>query len=155
VLQSHDQDLIVVSYALAKSKVPVVATNNDSGLLLLNHIGVISANVAAREGDSATAFGSTGTFSQFTGRASAGQGSSNPFKSTTAKVGAMRLRKGQYYATTSNTPLSTISSIALKPAIDPTGAGGRGQAQAIGSEGGVAIYIVGDRKLTELVMLPP
>ena len=54
-----------------------------------------------------------------------------------------------------STPLGIIKSISLKPAVDATGAGGRGLAQCIGSGGDAAVYILGDRSLTELVMLPP
>ncbi len=353
VLQSHDRDLITVSYQLKTSTTPVVTTSNDTGLLLLDHAGAIGANLAAREGASATAFAGSGTFGQFTGRAAAGQGSTIHFgalftptigpsvtgifrmttdgvtKATTAAVGSpapgaganfasfpslssigsdalfkatltgaaaineglwrgpatlllrkgdavdavnlpgvkfgstlrfwpagstqvivqvtltgtgvsatsnqalvlrqangaylvllrtgnaapgcgpakvlaisavdvnpvtgryvvlgtlsgalatanqalwsgnpalgddttsqilrqpvLRLRKGQNY-TTENTPQSLVRSITLTPAIDTTGAGGRGLAQCIGSGGDIAVYILGDRSLTELVMLPP
>lgn len=353
VLQSHDRDLITVSYRLKTSTTPVVTTSTDTGLLLLDHAGAIGANLAAREGASVAAFASSGTFGQFTGRAAAGQGSTIHFgalftptiglsvtgifrmtsdgvtKATTAAVGSpapgaganfasfpalssigsdalfkatltgaaaineglwrgpatlllrkgdavdavnlpgvkfgsilrfwpagstqvivqvaltgtgvsaknnqalvlrqadgaylvllrtghaapgcgpakvlaisavdvnpvtgryvvlgtlsgalatanqalwsgnpalgddttsqilrqpvLRLRKGQNY-TTENTPQSTVRSITLRPAIDATGAGGRGLAQCIGSSGDIAVYMLGDRGLTELVMLPP
>lgn len=64
----------------------------------------------------------------------------------------LTLRKGNAYSTAS-TPQSTIRSITLKPAIDPTGAGGRGLAQALGASGDIALFITGDRKLTEVVLL--
>jgi hypothetical protein len=70
------------------------------------------------------------------------------------RLPVLRLRKGMTY-TTANTPLSVVRSIAFKPAADATGAGGRGLAQAIGSNGDLAVYLVGDRKLTELVLLTP
>jgi hypothetical protein len=66
----------------------------------------------------------------------------------------LRLRKGQIYRT-ENTPQSLVRSLTLKPATDTTGAGGRGLAQCIGANGDVAVYILGDRSLTEPVMLPP
>ncbi|MDH4474974.1 MAG: hypothetical protein QE274_00745 [Verrucomicrobiaceae bacterium] len=64
----------------------------------------------------------------------------------------LTLRKGNPYSTES-TPNSIIRSIALKPALDPTGAGGRGLAQALGANGDLALFITTDRNLTELVLL--
>lgn len=64
----------------------------------------------------------------------------------------LTLRKGNLY-TTAATPQSVIRSIALKPALDPTGAGGRGLAHALGANGDLALFITGDRKLTEMVIL--
>jgi hypothetical protein len=46
-----------------------------------------------------------------------------------------------------------VRSIAFKPVADATGAGGRGLAQAIGSNGDLAVCLVGDRNLTKLVLL--
>ncbi len=66
----------------------------------------------------------------------------------------LRLRKGQIYSTAS-TPQSLVRSLTIKPAVDASGAGGRGLAQCIGASGDVAVYVLGDRSLTELVMLPP
>lgn len=78
VLQSHDSDLIAISYQLKASAAPMVNTSNDSGLLLMKHNGTVLPNVAAREG--APAFGvGGGTFGTFTGRAAAGQGSTVHF----------------------------------------------------------------------------
>jgi hypothetical protein len=64
----------------------------------------------------------------------------------------LTLRKGNPYSTES-TPNSIIRSIALKPAIDPTGAGGRGLAQALGANGDLALFITTDRNMVELVLL--
>jgi hypothetical protein len=64
----------------------------------------------------------------------------------------LTLRKGNPYSTES-TPNSIIRSIALKPALDPTGSGGRGLAQALGELGDLALFITTDRNLTELVLL--
>ncbi len=64
----------------------------------------------------------------------------------------LTLRKGNAYSTAA-TPQSLIRSIALKPAADPTGAGGRGLAQALGASGDLALFITADRKLTEVVLL--
>jgi hypothetical protein len=351
VLQSHDQDLITLSYQLKTSTVPLVTTNNDTGIALLKQDGTFVSNFAAREGESGTPFGATGTFGQFTGRGTAGRGTVIYFtaafkptsgsaanallrtdvagtsRSVVAVVGApapgtgqifaslpaftnistqalykgtitgpttqneglwqdgvnklrkgdaidavnlpgvklgsisrfwpagtqfivqctltgtgvttannqalilrqddntnlillrtgsaapgcgpakvatisavdvspisgryvalgtlsgslstnnqalwtgnaalgnsttlkelrtpaLRLRKGQAYRTASTLD-SVVRSITIKPAVDATGAGGRGLAQCIGANGDVAVYILGDRSLTELVMLPP
>ena len=64
----------------------------------------------------------------------------------------LTLRKGNTY-TTDATPQSVIRSIALKPAVDPTGAGGRGLAQALGAGDDLAVFITGDRGLVEAVLL--
>ena len=64
----------------------------------------------------------------------------------------LTLRKGNTY-TTDATPQSVIRSIALKPAVDPTGAGGRGLAQALGASDDLALFITGDRNLVEAVLL--
>lgn len=64
----------------------------------------------------------------------------------------LRVRKGDLYTST-QTILSTIKSIALKPATDTTGAGGRGLAQVIGSNGYVVVQFTGDRGVHELVLL--
>jgi hypothetical protein len=64
----------------------------------------------------------------------------------------LTLRKGNTYRT-EVTPQGVIRSLALKPAADPTGAGGRGLAQALAANGDLAIFITGDRNLTEVVLL--
>jgi hypothetical protein len=64
----------------------------------------------------------------------------------------LTLRKGNPYSTES-TPNSIIRSIALKPALDPTGAGGRGLAQALGANGDLALFITTDRNMVEIVLL--
>ncbi|MCB1207774.1 MAG: hypothetical protein KDK97_00540 [Verrucomicrobiales bacterium] len=66
----------------------------------------------------------------------------------------LRLRKGEVYST-AQTPLDTIRSLNIKPALDASGAGARGMAQAMGTNGDVAVFITGDRNVTELVLLPP
>jgi hypothetical protein len=70
------------------------------------------------------------------------------------RLPVMRLRKGDRYATNS-TPLGTIRSIAIKPAVDATGAGGRGLGQAQSTTGDLATFITTDGNSTELVLLPP
>jgi hypothetical protein len=64
----------------------------------------------------------------------------------------LTLRKGNPYSTES-TPNGIIRSIALKPALDPTGAGGRGLAQALGANGDLALFITTDRNMVEIVLL--
>ena len=64
----------------------------------------------------------------------------------------LRLRKGDSYRST-ETLLGTIMSLTLKPAVDITGAGGRGLAKAVGSGGHAAVYILTDSSVTELVLL--
>ncbi len=64
----------------------------------------------------------------------------------------LRLRKGQTYRT-ENTPQSVLRSISLRPAVDKSGAGGRGLAQVVGSDGAIALVLTGDRKLSEVVVL--
>lgn len=71
VLQSHDQDLIALTYKLKTNAAIPVDSGNDTGLLLMNHTGSIT-NSLPREGDSS--FGGGGTFGQFSGRATAAQG---------------------------------------------------------------------------------
>jgi len=39
--------------------------------------------------------------------------------------------------------------------VDPTGAGGRGLAQVVGSSGHIAVSILTDGKVTEQVLLGP
>ena len=62
------------------------------------------------------------------------------------------LRKGNAYSTDA-TPRGIIRSMALKPAPEPTGAGGRGLAQAFAANGDLVLFITGDRNLVETVLL--
>ncbi len=62
------------------------------------------------------------------------------------------LRKGNAYSTDA-TPRSLIRSMTLKPALEPTGAGGRGLAQAFAANGDLVLFITGDRNVTEAVLL--
>ncbi|MBL9152479.1 MAG: FG-GAP repeat protein [Verrucomicrobiales bacterium] len=71
-----------------------------------------------------------------------------------ARLPRLRLRKGDTY-TTEQTPMDLIRGLALKPAPDPTGAGGRGLAQAVGAGGHIGLCLLGDRKLQEWVVLEP
>jgi hypothetical protein len=66
----------------------------------------------------------------------------------------LQLRKGDIYGTPRQS-LGVVRSLSLKPAVNRSGAGGRGLAQVVGFDGDVAIYITGDRGVTELVLLPP
>ncbi len=62
------------------------------------------------------------------------------------------LRKGEFYSS-GVTPLSGIRSLAMWPAQDRTGAGGRGLAQILGGNDGLAVFITSNRNLVELVLL--
>ena len=66
----------------------------------------------------------------------------------------LRLLKGNLYFT-SATPKGKIAGIAIKPVLDPSGVGGRGQGQIISSTGDILVEITGDRKVKELVKLTP
>lgn len=64
----------------------------------------------------------------------------------------LALRKGDRYSS-ANTPLGVIKSISLKPAPNPTGAGGRGLATCVGNDGSTAVQITTDGNKTELVLV--
>lgn len=85
----------------------------------------------------------------WTGATSFGNDTSKQFR----RLPQLRLRKGDHYNTAA-TPLGLVKSIVLKPAVDATGAGGRGLAQAIGHFGHLVICIIGADGQTELVVLP-
>lgn len=70
------------------------------------------------------------------------------------RLPTLRLRKGDL-SSTRNTPLSTIKGLTLKPATDASGAGGRGLGQVVGLSGHVLLSILGDRSLSELVVMNP
>jgi hypothetical protein len=66
------------------------------------------------------------------------------------------LRKGERYSTaTSLNITNTIKSIAIKPAVDPTGVGGRGLAQIINENGEILVILTGLTGAQELVKLTP
>lgn len=82
-------------------------------------------------------------------------GSANAGNAATLQVlrlPVLRLRKGQTYATAST--MGTVRSISLKPAVDATGAGGRGLSQAVGANGTIGVTLLGDLKISEMVLLP-
>jgi hypothetical protein len=64
----------------------------------------------------------------------------------------LKLRKGQSYV--SDQGSGTVRSISMKPAVDATGAGGRGLAQVISPAGTVAVTLLTDGGVSELVLLP-
>lgn len=66
----------------------------------------------------------------------------------------LALRKGDHYSSAA-TPKDMIRSLQIKPALEKTGAGGRGLAQAMAADGHLAVFITGDRKQVELVILAP
>jgi hypothetical protein len=64
------------------------------------------------------------------------------------------LRKGDPYYTEA-TPGSRIRSLALKPATDPTGVGGRGLGQVVNNAGQCVLVLMGDGSVREQVLLKP
>lgn len=62
------------------------------------------------------------------------------------------LRKGQFYHTASSIT-DTITSIALKPTLDPSGVGGRGLGQVIASDGSIVVILKGRTGAEEVVRL--
>lgn len=64
------------------------------------------------------------------------------------------VQKGEVY-TTGQTPAGLIKGLALKPVIDKTGAGARGQGLILGADGSLLLTITGDRKIQELVRVEP
>ena len=66
----------------------------------------------------------------------------------------LQLQKGSLFVTT-NTPLNTIRSISIKPAIDPSGVGARGFGQQINPSGATLVTLTGDRGIKELIVLNP
>lgn len=64
----------------------------------------------------------------------------------------LKLRKGQTY--TSSAGSGVIRSMSLKPGPDASGAGGRGLSQVINPGGTIGLTLVGDRSISELVLLP-
>jgi hypothetical protein len=86
----------------------------------------------------------------WSGQTSLGNDTTEQFK----RLPRLRLQKGDHYSTEA-TPGDLIRSIALKPAVDPSGVGGRGLAQQINSSGQILLTLTGDRKIQELVRLTP
>lgn len=65
----------------------------------------------------------------------------------------LRLRKGDRYGS-SQTESAVVKSMTLKPFIDSSGAGNRGLSRCVGFNGSVAVYVLIDRNVTELILLP-
>jgi len=61
-----------------------------------------------------------------------------------------RLQKGSYY-TSFHTPRGFIRSLALKPPVSPTGAGGIGLGQVVSASGNVLVEVTLDGRAVELV----
>jgi len=74
----------------------------------------------------------------------------NPIE-TSARRPKLSLRKGDPYGT-ALTPLGVVRGLELKPAVNIGGAGGRGLAQVVGSEGHVILTLTGDLGVRELVL---
>jgi hypothetical protein len=84
------------------------------------------------------------------GQTALGDNGVNQFR----RLPSLRLRKGERYLSTA-TPLGSIRSLSIKPPVDPTGAGGRGLAQVVGSSGHIVVGILTDGNVTEQVLLGP
>ncbi|MCB1093182.1 MAG: hypothetical protein KDL87_16705, partial [Verrucomicrobiae bacterium] len=85
------------------------------------------------------------------------QGSSGLGDETTnrqLRLPGLVLQKGDTYST-SRTPRDVIRGLLLYPAPDRTAAGLRGLSQSIGQFGHLAVGVIGDRRVTELVLLEP
>jgi hypothetical protein len=68
------------------------------------------------------------------------------------RLPVLRLRKGQSYSTA--TTMGTVRSLSFKPAVDAAGAGGRGLSHAVGANGAIVVSLIGDLRVTDLVLLP-
>ena len=84
----------------------------------------------------------------WSGRADAG----NAGALQVLRLPIMRMRKGQNYST--GITMGVVRSIALRPAVDATGAGGRGLSHVVGANGTIGITITNDFRFNELVLLP-
>jgi hypothetical protein len=65
----------------------------------------------------------------------------------------LRLRKGDIYTSTSSPLPNPILSLTLKPAIDASGAGGRGLHQVVVYNGPASVFISTTANASELVLL--
>ncbi|MBL9114249.1 MAG: FG-GAP repeat protein [Verrucomicrobiaceae bacterium] len=90
----------------------------------------------------------------FVGNTQRGPNTTLGFAHQTSRRPTARLRKGAYYASR-ETPGSFIKSLAIRPYLDPSGAGGRGFAQAVGADGTTAVYLTNSAGATELIALRP
>ena len=83
-----------------------------------------------------------------------GAGADSPSDHQALRLPNLRLRKGDRYSTP-QTASAVIKSISMKSFIDSTGAGNRGLSRCISSAGAIAVHLLADRSITELVVLPP
>jgi hypothetical protein len=84
----------------------------------------------------------------------ASEGADTPSTEQAYRLPQIRLRKGDRYSS-NQTDSAVIKSITLKPFADTTGAGSRGLSRSLSNDGAVAVYLLTDRNITELVLLPP
>jgi hypothetical protein len=94
VLQSAPLNAVAISYGLRRDTATEVKSSNDTGLLVLNHSGLLTAG-AAREG--APAFGGMGTFGQFVGRAACQQSGIVCFGASYVPTGEKRGVQGLFW----------------------------------------------------------
>lgn len=81
-------------------------------------------------------------------------GADTPASEQAYRLPHLRLRKGETFSS-SQTESAVIKSLSLKPFLDASGAGNRGQSRCMSATGGIAVYLLIDRGVTELVVLPP
>jgi hypothetical protein len=104
VVQHHTQDLLAVSYSLQGNRSLNVTAKNDSGVLLINHAGVVQSS-GAREGEEI--FGGGGVFGQFTGRAALATGPHVFFIAPYIPTGERKAKQGVFFS-------NADGSVALK-----------------------------------------
>jgi photosystem II stability/assembly factor-like uncharacterized protein len=124
VLQSAPLDALAVSYTLRRDSGTGVGKTNDSGLMVMNHSGVVTAG-GAREGESA--FGGVGVFGQFTGRAACQQSGIVPFGASYVPTGQTRGVQGLFLISTNGasnglvaaagTELEPLSEVKLRSIV--------------------------------------
>lgn len=95
VVQHHTDDWLAVSYSLQRSRSLNVTAKDDSGVLLINHAGVVQS-FGAREGEEI--FGGGGVFGQFTGRAALATGPHVFFIAPYVPTGERKAKQGLFYS---------------------------------------------------------
>ncbi|MBL9117997.1 MAG: hypothetical protein JNJ83_23515 [Verrucomicrobiaceae bacterium] len=170
-----DQDQVMI---LGKISGPGVNDNNNMVLLLRQEDG--SQLVLMRTGETKAGLGNakvktisavevvsgSGTYAVLTTLSDAPSNSNQALWTGCTTFGAptpadqaalrqpvVRLQKGDRYSS-SQTDSAVIKSISMKPFPDTTGAGNRGLGRCQSFNGKVAVYLLIDRNVTELVLLP-
>jgi hypothetical protein len=99
---------------------------------------------------SLTGAATTANQALWSGQTRLGDDTTNQFQ----RLPKLRLQKGERYRT-EVTNGDLIRSLALKPAVDASGVGGRGLAQVVSANGQILLTITGDRAVQETVRLSP